>query len=292
LETLNPPRRKPKVQTVKVGAALVGPDEPLTLIAGPCVIESLDQSLLTAERLCQIAQKLKINLIFKSSFDKANRTSLDSFRGVGFHQGLEILAKVKKNLGVSLISDVHETWQIREAAEVLDCLQIPAFLARQTDLLLAAADSSRPVNVKKGQFMAPQDMGLAAQKMSSRLNFKGLLMCERGASFGYHNLVVDMRSLVIMREHGWPIVFDATHSVQLPSAGLNCSSGERRFVPALCRAALAIGVEALFLETHPEPERALCDGPNQWPLDRLEALLESLLPFHSLSRIEDELGFF
>jgi 2-dehydro-3-deoxyphosphooctonate aldolase (KDO 8-P synthase) len=231
----------------------------------------------TAERLLETAGKLGLGLVFKSSFDKANRSSIRSFRGPGFEEGLEMLREIKEIYKVPLVSDVHETWQVEPAARVLDLIQIPAFLARQTDLLLKAAASGRPVEVKKGQFMAPEDMNLVAGKMAGQPNFAGLILVERGVSFGYHNLVVDMRSLVIMRQTGWPVVFDATHSVQLPSAGPDASGGERQFIPALARAAAAVGVDGLFLETHPCPEQALCDGPNQWPLGSLEKFLIRLV---------------
>lgn len=266
---------------VQIGSVTFGGGS-LALIAGPCVIESEALVDETAARLKDIAARLGLGLVFKSSFDKANRSSLSSFRGAGFERGLKILADVRAKYGLPVISDVHETWQVKPAAEVLDALQIPAFLARQTDLLIAAAGSGRPVNVKKGQFMAPEDMAQAANKMTGQKNFAGLMLCERGASFGYHNLVVDMRSLPIMAELGWPVIFDATHSVQLPAASGLCSGGERRFIPPLARAAVAVGLDGLFMETHPEPDKALCDGPNQWPLDGLEDLLSGLLAIHRL----------
>lgn len=271
------------IKTVKIGSVQIGGGG-LSIIAGPCVIETPDVIRRAAEALAKISEELGLGVVFKSSFDKANRSSLSSFRGPGFHEGLKILAMVKKEFALPVISDIHESWQVEPASEVLDALQIPAFLARQTDLLLAAADSGLPVNVKKGQFMAPDDMALVAAKMESRPKFAGLCLCERGSSFGYHNLVVDMRSLVIMRETGWPVVFDATHSVQLPSAGSGVSGGDRRFIPPLARAAAAVGVDAFFIETHPRPDQALCDGPNQWPLDRLKNLLESLKAISKLSK--------
>ncbi len=266
-------------QHVKIGPVTFG-DGSLALIAGPCVIESEALVDETAARLKEIAAYFEIGLVFKASFDKANRSSLSSFRGPGFEKGLAVLARVREKYGLPVISDVHETWQVKPAAEVLDALQIPAFLARQTDLLIAAAESGRPVNVKKGQFMAPEDMAQVAAKMRDQLNFNGLMLCERGASFGYHNLVVDMRSFPVMGSFGWPVIFDATHSVQLPAASGQCSGGDRRFIAPLARAAVAAGLDGLFLETHPDPERALCDGPNQWPLDRLEELLAVLLAIH------------
>lgn len=267
---------------VKIGPVTIGGSAPLALIAGPCVIESEQMVDETAGRLKEICGRLGLGLIFKASFDKANRSSLKSFRGPGMKKGLEILAGVREKHGLPVISDIHETAQVAPAAEALDALQIPAFLARQTDLLVAAAQSGRPVNIKKGQFMAPEDMAQAAAKMSGQKNFAGLTFCERGSSFGYHNLVVDMRSLPIMASLGWPVIFDGTHSVQLPAAAGRCSGGDRRFIPTLTRAAVAAGVDGLFMETHPDPEQALCDGPNQWPLDRLEELLQRLAAIHRL----------
>lgn len=263
-------------ERVKIGSTVFGAGS-LSFIAGPCVIESEGLVDECAARLKDICRKLNIGLVFKASFDKANRSSSSSFRGPGFEKGLQILAGVREKYGLPIISDVHETWQVKAAAEVLDALQIPAFLARQTDLLMAAAQSGKPVNVKKGQFMAPEDMGQAVKKMTGQEGFAGLMLCERGASFGYHNLVVDMRSFPIMSSLGWPVIFDATHSVQLPAASGHCSGGDRRFIPPLARAAVAAGVDGLFMETHPDPDKALCDGPNQWPLDRLEDLLRNLL---------------
>jgi 2-dehydro-3-deoxyphosphooctonate aldolase (KDO 8-P synthase) len=271
-------------KTVNIGPVPVGGGAPLAVLAGPCVIETPDVMRRVAETLVRTASELGIGLVYKSSFDKANRSSPASYRGPGFEEGLRLLEDVKREFGVPVITDVHEVWQVAPVAEALDAIQIPAFLARQTDLLRAAADSGLPVNVKKGQFMAPDDMALVASKMECRPNFKGLLFCERGTTFGYHNLVVDMRSLVIMREPGWPVVFDATHSVQLPSAGGGVSGGDRRFIPALARAAAAVGVDAVFLETHPRPDQALCDGPNQWPADRLKDLLEQIKRIHDLAK--------
>jgi len=274
---------------IKIGRVPLGGGRPLTLIAGPCVIESEALVDETAARLAEIAARLDIGLIFKASFDKANRSSLQSFRGPGLDKGLKILAGVKK-YGLPIISDIHEVWQVEPAAAVLDALQIPAFLARQTDLLVAAANSGKPVNVKKGQFMAPEDMAQAAAKMTAQPGFAGLSFCERGSSFGYHNLVVDMRAFPIMASLGWPVIFDATHSVQLPAASGACSGGDRRFIPTLARAAVAAGVDGLFMETHPDPDRALCDGPNQWPLDRLEDLLKTLVPIHQLASAREDLS--
>ncbi|MDR3153323.1 MAG: 3-deoxy-8-phosphooctulonate synthase [Deltaproteobacteria bacterium] len=261
---------------VKIGNISVGGGSPLLVIAGPCVIESLDLLRETAAGLVGICARLGVGLVFKSSFDKANRSSLSSFRGPGLQKGLQALEAVKREFGVPILSDIHEKDQAAPAAEVLDCLQIPAFLARQTDLLVAAARSGRPVNVKKGQFMAPAEMRHAAEKMEAQPGFAGLSLCERGTFFGYGNLVVDMRSLAILRGLGWPVVFDATHSVQLPAAAGGKSGGERRFVPPLARAAAAAGIDGIFIETHPRPSEALCDGPNQWPLGRLEGLLKTL----------------
>ncbi len=265
---------------VHIGPVKMGGQAPLSLIAGPCVIESAEVVDQTAAELKNIASRLGIGLVFKASFDKANRSSLKSFRGPGLDKGLKILAEVKAKYGLPIISDIHETWQVQPAAEVLDALQIPAFLARQTDLLVAAAQSGKPVNVIIGQFMAPGDMAQVAAKMTGQKGFAGLSFCERGSSFGYHNLVVDMRSLPIMAALGWPVVFDATHSVQLPAAAGQCSGGDRQFIPPLARAAVAAGADGLFMESHPEPEKALCDGPNQRPLKQLEELHISHLAIH------------
>jgi 2-dehydro-3-deoxyphosphooctonate aldolase (KDO 8-P synthase) len=235
-----------------------------------------------AEELLAVTEKLGLGLVFKSSFDKANRSSINSFRGPGLSEGLSMLAEIKKEFSLPVVSDVHETWQVERAAQVLDLIQIPAFLARQTDLLLAAAASGLPVEIKKGQFMAPEDMFLAVDKMTAQPNFAGLILVERGASFGYHNLVVDMRSLVIMAKSGWPVVFDAAHSTQLPSAAGQSSGGQREFAPALARAAAAVGIQGIFLETHPDPSQALCDGQTQWPLGQLKPLLAEVAAIHRL----------
>lgn len=267
---------------VKIGSVKIGGQAPLALLAGPCVIESAELVFEIAGVLKPIAERLGLGLIFKASFDKANRTSLKSFRGSGFEAGLEILAEVKARFQLPVISDIHETWQAKPAAEVLDALQIPALLSRQTDLLAACAATGKPVNIKKGQFMAPQDMAQATAKLESTPGFGGLVLCERGTSFGYHNLVVDMRSLPIMAGKGWPVIFDATHSVQLPSAEGGQSGGERGFIPVLARAAVAVGLDGLFMETHPRPDEAKCDGPNSWPLHHLESLLRNLLQLHKL----------
>lgn len=261
---------------IMVGPVAVGGGAPLALIAGPCVIESEDVVMRTAAALKDITDKVGVPWIFKASFDKANRSSLDSFRGPGLEEGLKILEKVRAEFKVPLVSDVHAPDQAGPAAEVLDLIQVPALLCRQTDLLVAAGKTGKPINIKKGQFMAPEDMARAAQKVESTGN-KDVMITERGSSFGYHNLVVDMRSIQVIREAGHPLVFDATHSVQLPSAMGSASGGERGFVPLLARAATAAGVDALFMEVHPSPETALCDGPNSMPVDGLEEMLKVIL---------------
>src|SRR5437763_1745673 len=260
----------------------VGLDHPLFLISGPCVVENEELQLRTAETLKRITDKLGILFIFKSSFDKANRSSDKSFRGLGMDEGLRILAKVRDELGVPILTDVHDIPQIAPVAQVVDVLQTPAFLARQTDFIHAVAASGRPVNIKKAQFMAPQDMKNVVDKARSAaqaagVNHETIMLCERGASFGYNNLVSDMRSLAIMRETQCPVVFDATHSVQLPGGQGTSSGGQREFVPVLARAAVASGVAGLFMETHPDPANALSDGPNAWPLDRMRELLTTLV---------------
>jgi 2-dehydro-3-deoxyphosphooctonate aldolase (KDO 8-P synthase) len=265
----------------------VGLDQPLFLIAGPCVVESEGLQLGTAETLKIIADKLGILLIFKSSFDKANRSSDKSFRGLGMDEGLKILAKVREEVGVPVLTDVHDISQIAPVAEVVDVLQTPAFLARQTDFIHAVAASGKPVNIKKAQFMAPHDMVNVVDKarnaaQAAGINEETIMVCERGATFGYNNLVSDMRSLAIMRETGCPVVFDATHSVQLPGGQGTRSGGQREFVPVLARAAVATGVAGLFMETHPDPANAKSDGPNAWPLDRMESLLTTLVELDGL----------
>jgi len=260
----------------------VGLDQPIFLIAGPCVIESEELQLRTAERLKAIADRLGIFFIFKSSFDKANRSSDQSYRGLGMDEGLRILAKVRDEIGVPVLTDVHDISQIAPVSEVVDVLQTPAFLARQTDFIHAVAASGKPVNIKKAQFMAPHDMVNVVDKarhaaQAAGVNEETIMVCERGASFGYNNLVSDMRSLAIMRETGCPVVFDATHSVQLPGGQGTSSGGQREHVPVLARAAVAAGVSGLFMETHPDPANAKSDGPNAWPLDRMESLLETLV---------------
>jgi len=270
-----------RTREVKAGKVTVGGEKPLVLIAGPCVIESEDLVMHTAQSLKELSVKLGLPLIFKSSFDKANRTAFDSFRGPGMEAGLEILARVRREFEVPVLSDIHQPEQAEAAAGVLDVIQVPAFLCRQTDLLLAAGKAGRTVNLKKGQFMAPEDMARSAEKVESAGN-KSVMITERGSSFGYHNLVADMRSLAIIREAGYPVVFDATHSVQLPSARGGSSGGERRFTPLLARAAAAAGVDALFMEVHPDPETALCDGPNSMPLSLLEELLKTVMELDRL----------
>ncbi len=260
----------------------VGLDKPFFLIAGPCVVESLQLQLDVAGRLKEITGKLGIPFIFKSSYDKANRSSGTSFRGPGMDEGLKILAEVKRQVGVPVLTDVHTEAEVPTVASVVDVLQTPAFLSRQTDFIRAVAQSGKPVNIKKGQFLAPHDMKNVIDKARAAAREKGLnednfLACERGASFGYNNLVSDMRSLAIMRETGAPVVFDATHSVQLPGGQGTSSGGQREFVPVLSRAAVAVGIAGLFMETHPDPAKALSDGPNAVPLKHMGALLEQLI---------------
>ncbi|MBW7931677.1 MAG: 3-deoxy-8-phosphooctulonate synthase [Gammaproteobacteria bacterium] len=253
-----------------------GHAQPLFLIAGPCVIESRELVLDTAAVLHEITTRLGMGFIFKASFDKANRSSGSSFRGPGLEAGLHILAEVRRQLGVPVLTDVHEDTPVDEVAEVVDVLQTPAFLCRQTNFIHRVAASGKPVNIKKGQFLSPWEMGNVVEKARATGNQR-LLVCERGFSFGYNNLVVDMRSLVAMRDTGCPVVFDATHAVQLPGARGQASGGQREFVAPLARAAVAAGVAGLFMETHPRPEEALSDGPNAWPLDRMAELLATLV---------------
>ncbi|KAF1048089.1 3-deoxy-8-phosphooctulonate synthase [Xylophilus sp.] len=267
----------------------IGLDRRFFLIAGPCVVESEQLQLDTAGRLKEITAALGIPFIFKSSFDKANRSSGTSFRGPGREKGLEILVKVRRELDVPVLTDVHTEEDIAEAAKVVDVLQTPAFLCRQTDFIRAAAQSGKPVNIKKGQFLAPHDMKNVIDKARAAAREKGLpddvfMACERGASFGYNNLVSDMRSLAIMRETGAPVVFDATHSVQLPGGQGTSSGGQREFVPVLSRAAVAVGVAGLFMETHPDPAKALSDGPNAVPLRHMQALLETLVALDDITK--------
>ena len=261
----------------------VGLDRPFFLIAGPCVVESEQLQLDAAGRLKEITRRLGINFIFKSSFDKANRTSGTSFRGLGMEEGLRILGEVKKQIGVPVLTDVHEYTPFEEVAEVVDVLQTPAFLCRQTDFIQKVARQGKPVNIKKGQFLSPWDMQNVVEKARAVGNDQ-ILVCERGASFGYNNLVSDMRSLAVIRDTGCPVVFDATHSVQLPGGEGNKSGGQREFVPVLARAAVAVGVAGVFMETHPDPDKALSDGPNAWPLGKMEALLETLMALDSATK--------
>ena len=261
----------------------IGLDQPFFLIAGPCVVESMELQIETAGKLKEITGELGIPFIFKSSFDKANRTSLGSFRGPGMEEGLKVLAEVKRQLDVPLLTDVHEYTPMDEVASVVDVLQTPAFLVRQTDFIRKVCSAGRPVNIKKGQFLSPWDMKPVVEKAKSTGN-QDIMVCERGASFGYNNLVSDMRSLSVMRDTGCPVVFDATHSVQLPGGQGSSSGGQREFVPVLARAAVAVGVAGLFAETHPDPAKALSDGPNAWPLDKMEALLETLLALDSITK--------
>ncbi|MCX7625111.1 MAG: 3-deoxy-8-phosphooctulonate synthase [Candidatus Sumerlaeaceae bacterium] len=263
---------KTQTRAIRIGHVQIGGQAPLVAIVGPCVIESLEHTLFLATEIARISASLGIPCIFKASFDKANRSSIDSFRGPGLERGLEVLARVKDETGLPVLTDIHTEAQAPLAAEVVDVLQIPAFLCRQTDLLLAAARTGKPVNVKKGQFLAPWDMRNVCEKIASTGNNE-ILLTERGVSFGYNNLVSDMRSLVIMREFGYPIVFDATHSVQLPGGLGKATGGQRQFIFPLVRAAAAVGIDAIFVETHDEPERALSDGPNSMPLQFLRQLL-------------------
>jgi 2-dehydro-3-deoxyphosphooctonate aldolase (KDO 8-P synthase) len=253
----------------------VGLDRPLFVIAGPCVIESEQLALDTAGSLKEMTDKLGIPFIYKSSFDKANRSSTTSYRGPGLEEGLRILARVKEQIGVSVLTDVHEDTPLDEVASVVDVLQTPAFLCRQTNFIQNVARTGKPVNIKKGQFLAPWDMKNVIDK-AREVGNEQIMACERGVSFGYNTLISDMRGLVIMRETGCPVVFDATHSVQQPGGQGTSSGGQRQFVPVLARAAVSAGISGLFMETHPDPDKALSDGPNAWPLDRMEGLLETL----------------
>lgn len=261
---------------MKLAGFEIGLDQPLFLIAGPCVVESEQMAMDTAGALKALTAKLGIPFIYKSSFDKANRSSGESYRGPGLEAGLKILEKVKKEIGVSLLTDVHEDTPLNEVSAVVDVLQTPAFLCRQTNFIKSVASQGLPVNLKKGQFLAPWDMKHVVEKARSTGNDQ-IMVCERGASFGYNNLVSDMRSLAVMRETQAPVVYDATHSVQLPGGQGSSSGGQREFVPVLARAAVAAGISGLFMETHPNPEKALSDGPNSWPLSRLAELLETLI---------------
>ena len=275
------------------GRITIGGRRPLALIGGPCAIENEKHALMTAERLTAIAAERRVPFIYKSSYDKANRSSVRSYRGPGLVEGLRILKKVRDEIGVPVLSDIHQVSEVEPAAEVLDVLQIPAFLARQTDLVVAAAASGKPINVKKGQFMAPADMKNVVDKAASA-GCRAVLLTERGASFGYHNLVVDMRGLEIMRETGCPVIFDATHSVQLPGGAGDRSGGERRYVQGLARAAVAFGVDALFMEMHEDPDRTmadgrpLSDGPNMLRIDDLPRLLDQLLAIRAAAPFAHE----
>ena len=261
----------------------VGLDKPFFLIAGPCVIESEQLQLDVAGQLKEITSSLGIPFIFKSSFDKANRTSGTSFRGPGMEEGLRVLAEVKRQIGVPVLTDVHEYTPMDEVASVVDVLQTPAFLVRQTDFIKKVCSAGKPVNIKKGQFLSPWDMKPVVEKAKSTGNHD-IMVCERGASFGYNNLVSDMRSLSVMRDTGCPVVFDATHSVQLPGGQGSSSGGQREFVPVLARAATAVGIAGLFMETHPDPAKALSDGPNAWPLPKMRALLETLMALDEVTK--------
>ena len=268
---------------VKIGDLTVGGNGPLFLISGPCVIENKELTLKVARFLKGLAQRVKIPIIFKSSYDKANRTSIESFRGPGLDEGLEILKEVKNNMGLPILSDIHQVSEIGKAAEILDIIQIPAFLSRQTDLILEAARTRLPINIKKGQFLSPWDIEQVVLKAVSGGN-SSILLTERGTSFGYNNLIVDMRSLSVMKNFGYPVVFDATHGVQLPGGRGKSSGGQRQFVAPLARAAVAAGADGVFLEIHPDPDSALSDGPNSLPFEQVEPLLNILKKIHWMVR--------
>ena len=272
------------IKTINITDAIkIGPGQPLTLLAGPCVIEEME----ICEEICSIVKaicdKLGINYVFKASFDKANRTSINSYRGPGIEKGLETLAALKEKFNVPIVTDIHESWQAEPVGKVVDIIQIPAFLCRQTDLLMAAAKTGKVVNVKKGQFIAPGGMTQVINKLEES-GCEKITLTERGYTFGYGNMVVDMRALAIMRALGQPVIFDATHSVQLPGGQGSCSGGERQFIAPLARAAAGVGIDGLFTEVHPNPEKALCDGPNSLPLSDVEALLTTLVKIDELSR--------
>ncbi len=266
---------------MKIGAIDVGLDRPFFLIAGPCVIESRELAFETAGTLKEITGRLGIPFVYKSSFDKANRSSIGSYRGPGMEEGLAILSDVRDQLGVPVLTDVHEDTPMNEVAAAVDVLQTPAFLCRQTNFIVKVAETGLPVNIKKGQFLSPWEMGNVVDKARSTGNER-IMVCERGFSFGYNNLVSDMRSLAVMRDTGAPVVFDATHSVQLPGGKGSASGGQREFVPVLARAAVAVGVSGLFMETHPNPDQALSDGPNAWPMGNIEGLLSTLVELDRL----------
>lgn len=273
---------KKKIDIVEINQTIkVGSGRPFLLVAGPCVLESEQMAQEVSSELSSVAARLGISYVFKASFDKANRTSLQSYRGPGLAEGLKILSKIKQN-GIAVVSDIHEEEQVEPAAEILDLIQIPAFLCRQTDLLVAVAKTGKAISLKKGQFMSPWDMEHAVAKVKESGN-KNLLLLERGASFGYNNLVVDMRSFPVMRALGCPVIYDATHSVQLPGGAGGSSGGQREFIPPLARAATAAGIDGIFMEVHPDPSKALCDGPNSIPLQDVEKLLEQLLQIHNVA---------
>lgn len=267
----------------------IGLDKPFFLIAGTCVVESLDLTLKTAEALKKITTKLNIPFIYKSSFDKANRSSIKSYRGPGLEEGLRILEEVKSQINVPILTDVHEDSPLDQISEVVDVLQTPAFLCRQTNFITRVAKTNKPINIKKGQFLSPQEMTAVAEKAKSTGN-ENIMVCERGFSFGYNNLISDMRSLVIMRDTKCPVVFDATHSVQLPGQKGTSSGGQKEFIPTLAKAAMAVGISGLFMETHPNPDKALSDGPNSWPLDKMEKLLKHLKMLDEVTKNAPSLG--
>jgi len=270
----------PPTKTIRIDSLTIGGHHPLVLIAGPCVIEGTEMCLQVAEELKRIADRSGIGVIFKSSFDKANRLSRNSFRGPGIEEGLQILATVKAETGLPVLTDIHESWQASVVGQVVDVVQIPAYLCRQTDLVVAAAEAGKPVNLKKGQFMSPWDMRNIVEKVTATGNHD-VILTERGVSFGYGHLVADMRSLAVMRGFGYPVVFDATHSVAQPGALGNQSGGQREFVPHLARAAAAVGIDGLFVETHPDPEKALSDAATMWPLGEMAALMRQVTPIDS-----------
>lgn len=270
-------------RTIEFGGLSVGGKAPLLLIAGPCQLESLDHALMIAETMAANAAKAGVGYVFKASYDKANRTSLEGKRGLGMEKGLAVLAEVKKRIGCPVLTDVHEPGHCAPVAEVVDVLQIPAFLCRQTDLLIAAGETGKAVNVKKGQFLAPWEMKNVAAKLASTGNER-IMLCERGTSFGYNTLVTDMRGLPEMAKTGWPVIFDATHSVQQPGGQGGSSGGQREFAPVLARAAVSLGVDGVFIETHENPDQAPSDGPNMIPLNEMPAVLEMLVAFHGLAR--------
>lgn len=271
------------LKTPNGGLYRIGNDQPLTILAGPCAMESRDHALMTAERLKEISERVGLNLIYKTSFDKANRTSIRSARGLGLDKALPIFEEIQSQVGLPCVTDIHTAEQARDVGTVVDVLQIPAFLCRQTDLLVAAAQTNRVINVKKGQFLAPWDMKNVLNKLIEAGN-SNVMACERGASFGYNTLVTDFRGLPIMKSFGGPVVFDATHSVQQPGGQGGTSGGQREFVPPLARAAASIGIAAIFMETHPDPDNAPSDGPNMIPMDRFEGLLEDIKKFDDLAK--------